>query len=216
MAQRMNAAFAVRRGKWSLSTAPTNRTEVAVSVERKSVASHRGGDELREGIMKHALGMLMIATAFACGCGSSSKPTSQANASATSLEQTTATATTAAPTVNINMHAKGTINAVDFDGPIAGGSLECNPVTAGVEVIWSGSVDVKGRPEQISGDMSLKIGGTSFPNGGNASLVLGGNYQHRVGATTGAATADAKSGTINAQYAEGSDTASLEGTWRCT
>jgi hypothetical protein len=116
------------------------------------------------------------------------------------------------------MHAKGTINGIDFDGPVAGSELRCTPSGDGnyVQVIWAGTIAIKGKGEQISGDMNLKIPSTVFPSGGQASMVLSGDYQHRIGATSGTATADAKSGTINAEYAAGSDTGALQGTWRCT
>ena len=64
--------------------------------------------------------------------------------------------------------------------------------------------------------MNLKTGGTDFPAGGNASIVLEGDYQHRVPATSGTASAGGKSGTINAEYSAGSDHAALQGTWRCS
>ncbi len=133
-------------------------------------------------------------------------------------EEQTTTPTTGANAVGFNMHAKGTINGIDFDGPVAGSELRCTPSGDGnyVQVIWAGTIAIKGKGEQISGDMNLKISSTVFPSGGQASMVLGGDYQHRIGATSGTATADATSGTINAEYATGSDTGALQGTWRCT
>ena len=136
----------------------------------------------------------------------------------TTPEESSTTTATGANAVNFNMHAKGTINGVDFDGPVAGSELRCTPSGDGnyVQVIWAGTIAIKGKGEQISGDMNLKIGSTVFPTGGQASMVLSGDYQHRIGATSGTATADAKSGTINAEYAAGSDTGALQGTWHCT
>jgi hypothetical protein len=110
------------------------------------------------------------------------------------------------------------IKGVAFDGPVAGSELMCTASGDGnyVQVNWAGTIKIKSKDEQISGDMDLKIPTTTFPSGGTASLVLAGDYQRRVGATSGTATADAKSGTINAEYAVGPDHASLQGSWRCT
>jgi hypothetical protein len=163
-------------------------------------------------------------------CGSSSKPTGTSVGSTTTTlhpglavtttlpDESTTTATSSANAVALNMHAKGTIDGVDFDGPVAGSSLQCSPSGDGnyVAVDWGGTIVIKGQGEQIVGDMNLKIGGTTFPSGGTASITLKGDYQHRVGATSGTATADAKSGTINAEYSAGADHAALQGTWRCT
>ncbi len=139
-------------------------------------------------------------------------------AATTTIEGEPTTTSVTARTIDFNMHAKGSINGVDFDGPIAATELRCTPSGAGdyVQVVWAGTIVVKTRGEQISGDMNLKIGSTVFPSGGTASLVLGGDYQHRVGATSGTATAGAKSGTINAEYAAGADHGAVQGTWRCT
>jgi hypothetical protein len=177
---------------------------------------------------------VFICAALVClvaACGSSSKKIGTSTVASTTStvragvvgtpgapDEATTTPTTATSTVDFNMHAKGSINGVDFDGPIAGSELRCTPSGAGdyVQVVWDGTIVIKTKGEQISGDMNLKVGSTVFPNGGTASIVLGGDYQHRVGATSGTATADAKSGTINAEYSAGSDHAALQGTWRCT
>jgi hypothetical protein len=132
--------------------------------------------------------------------------------------ETTTTPTTAASKIDLNMHAKGSINGVDFDGPVAGSKLVCTPAGTGdyVHVDWAGTIVIKTKGVQISGDMDLKIGSTVFPSGGTAGLLLADDYQHRVGATSGTATADARSGTISATYAAGADNAALQGTWRCS
>jgi hypothetical protein len=166
-------------------------------------------------------------------CGSSAKHATSTTGSTTTTtvggvvapttiagEETTTPPTTAAggATVDLNLHAKGTINGTDFDGPVVGSQLLCTAAGTGdyVHVNWAGTIVIKGQGEQIAGDMDLKIPSTVFPSGGTASLELAGDYQHRVGATSGTATAGAKDGTINAEYAAGSDTAALQGTWRCT
>jgi hypothetical protein len=125
-------------------------------------------------------------------CGSSSKQTGTSTVGSTTTtlhpvlaatttlpNEATTTATSSANTSKFNMHAKGSINGVDFDGPIAGSSLQCSPSGDGnyVAVQWGGTIVIKGRGEQISGDMNLKIGGTDFPTGGIASIVLKGDYQ---------------------------------------
>jgi len=168
--------------------------------------------------MKHALVLALLAALCATGCGSSSKNTAAGSSPTTSVEETTTspTTTTTPSRVDMTFHAKGTINGVAFDGPVIGDTLRCDPSGNDVQVNWGGTISIKGKDEQIAGDMLVKIGAsTTFPNDGTAGLLLGGDYQHRVGATAGTATADAKSGTIDAQYAAGSDQASLQGTWGC-
>jgi hypothetical protein len=188
-----------------------------------------GGEGGNEMLTRVCAGVALLCLMAACGSSSSKKigtasvtttTTTTIRAGGvpptTTVEGSATTPSTGTNAVNFNMHANGTINGIDFDGPIAGSELRCTPSGDGnyVQVIWAGTIAVKGQDEQISGDMNLKIGSTVFPSGGQASMVLGGDYQHRIGATSG--TADAKSGTINAKYSAGSDTGALQGTWHCT
>jgi len=179
--------------------------------------------------MKHAWVVVLASLVSFTACSSSSKNNTAGVASTTTsttivagitpttagADETTTSPATSANTVDINFHAKGSINGIDFDGPVAGDSLRCTPTGTDVQVTWGGTINIKGRGEQISGDMLVKIGGSAFPSDGTASLVIAVDYKHRVGAISGTATADAKSGTIHAQYSGGSDTGSLDGTWRC-
>jgi hypothetical protein len=126
---------------------------------------------------------------------------------------------------SLDLTLTGSVKGTSLHGKVRGGLVRCYPSGKGLELQWSGGLNVGAKVEQVSGDVNFqKTGKSTFGPKGTAiaSLVANNDYSNRLGSGLpgggGSATvaANRKSGTISVELVGGPGTKVQEqGSWVC-